>query len=64
MSADDELQAWLDEQDAQAEAERKEREAASRAYRLANKHRTWEHIRFDFQRDIYAKAIGVMLAGG
>ena len=54
-STDEELQQWLDEQDAIAA----KREADLRTYRKLNPLPTWEHMKFNFQRDLYAKAIGL-----
>lgn len=52
-STDNELQAWIDEQDAIAQRERDDR----RAWEKANPMPTWETVKFNFKRELYRKAI-------
>lgn len=54
-STDDELQAWLDEQDAVAKKQEAERAAFARQHPMPG----WNEIKFNFQREIYRKAIGL-----
>lgn len=54
VSTDDELQQWLDEQDAIAA----KREADRRVWQKLNPLPKWEHMKFNFQRALYARAIG------
>ena len=54
--ADAELQAWLDEQDAQAKAQAAERKAAERA---ALKVFNFEHAKYMLKAQAYARAIGL-----
>ena len=58
--ADAELQAWLDEQDAQAKAQAAERKAAERA---ALKAFNFEHAKHALKVQAYARAIGVCATG-
>lgn len=54
MDDDDELQQWLDEQDIEASRVAKEREIARKQYRMPN----FEQMKYNFQVQLYAKAIG------
>ncbi len=51
---DEELQAWLDEQDAIAKKEAADRKVWERQ----NPMPSWEVVKFNFKRDLYRKAIG------
>lgn len=53
IATEEELQEWLDEQDAQAQLDRKEQ---ARLNKLAR--RPFEHMKHDFKVQLYAKAIG------
>lgn len=55
-NADDDLQAWLDAENERADAEDRERE---RLHKEALRGFNFEHAKFNFKRDLYAKAIGV-----
>lgn len=54
-NADDDLQAWLDAENERADAEQRERE---RLHKEALRSFNFEHAKFNFKRDLYAKAIG------
>lgn len=54
VSTDEELQAWLDEQDSRAILVAKEEKIARQQWRMP----TFEQMKFDLQRKVYAKAIG------
>lgn len=53
VSTDDELQAWLDEQDSRAILVAKEEKIARQQWRMP----TFEEMQFNFKRQLYAKAI-------
>lgn len=48
-----ELQQWIDEQDALAKKEAADR----KVYERQNPMPAWETLKFNFKRDLYAKAI-------
>lgn len=52
---DDDLQAWLDAENERADAEARERE---RLHIEALRRFNFEHAKFNFKRQLYAKAIG------
>lgn len=52
---DDDLQAWLDAENERADAEDRERE---RLHKEALRGFNFEHAKFNFQRGLYAKAVG------
>lgn len=52
-TTDDDLQAWLDEQDAIARKQEAERSELARQHRMP----TWHEMKFNFQRELYRKAI-------
>ena len=54
-STDEELQQWLDAEEAEAAAEAADRAAKAKAFKMP----TFEQMKFNFQRNLYAKAIGV-----
>ncbi len=55
MTDYEELQQWLDAETAKADAEAADRAAKAKAFKMP----TFEQMKFNFQRDLYAKAIGV-----
>ena len=55
MTKDEELQQWLDAEAAKAEAEAADRADKAKAFRMP----TFDQMKFDFKRSLYAKAIGV-----
>lgn len=55
MTNDEELQQWLDAEAAKADAEAADRAAKAKAFKMP----TFGQMKFDFQRSLYAKAIGV-----
>ena len=55
MTDDEELQQWLDAETAKAAAEAADRAAEAKAFKMP----TFEQMKFDFKRSLYAKAIGV-----
>ena len=55
MTNDEELQQWLDDEAAKADAEAAERAAKAKAFKMP----TFDQLKFDFKRGLYAKAIGV-----
>ena len=54
MTNDDELQQWLDAEAAKAAAEAAERAAKAKAFKMPS----FEQLKFNFQRNLYAAAIG------
>ena len=54
MTDDEELQQWLDAEDVKANAEAADRAAKAKAFKMP----TFDQMKFDFQRSLYAKAIG------
>ena len=54
MTNDEELQQWLDAETAKADAEAAERAAKAKAFKMP----TFEQMKFNFQRNLYAAAIG------
>lgn len=57
VMTEEELEMWLDEEDAKARAAA----AAQEARRKASCMPTFEAMKFDFKRALYAKAIGASL---
>ena len=55
MTNDEELQQWLDAEAAKAEAEAADRAAKAKAFKMP----TFDQMKFDLKRSLYAKAIGV-----
>ena len=55
MTNDEELQQWLDAEAAKAEAEAADRAAQAKAFKIP----TFDQMKFNFKRSLYAKAIGV-----
>lgn len=54
MTDYDELQQWLDAETAKAEAAAADRAAKAKAFKMP----TFEQMKFNFQRNLYAAAIG------
>ena len=55
MTNDEELQQWLDAEAAKADAEAADRAAKAKAFKMP----TFDQMKFNFKRSLYAKAIGV-----
>ena len=54
MTDDEELQQWLDAETAKAHAEAADRAAKAKAFKMP----TFDQMKFNLQRSLYAKAIG------